>query len=162
MSVEWVLLGLRLLSAAALLGFLGGVFVVLWRDYRATVGVGLTRQRGQLIVIRASDDVYATTGIDADHDRAASEKLPELVGASFPLLPLTTLGRAATNTIVLNDTFCSQEHALVAQRAGQWWLEDRNSSNGTRLNGEPVVEPVVVSSGDVIGVGRIELKVELS
>ena len=85
----------------------------------------------------------------------------ELVGASFPLLPLTTLGRGPTNTVVLNDSFCSQEHALVAQRAGQWWLEDRNSSNGTRLNGEPVSEPVVVSSGDVIGIGRIDLKVEL-
>jgi hypothetical protein len=161
-SVEWALLGLRLLSAAALLGFLVGVFVVLWRDYRATVGVGQMRQRGRLIVIRASDGVYATTGFDAAHDGQDEDALADFVGTDFPLLPLTTLGRAPTNTIVLNDSFCSQEHALLAQRAGQWWLEDRNSSNGTRLNGEPVREPVVVSSGDVIGVGRIELKLELA
>ena len=85
----------------------------------------------------------------------------ELAGTSFPLLPLTSLGRGPMNTVVLNDTFCSQEHALVTWRGGQWWLEDRNSSNGTRLNGEKIAGPVVVSSGDVIGIGQIALKVEL-
>jgi hypothetical protein len=31
----------------------------------------------------------------------------------------------------------------------------------TRLTGEEIAGPVVVSSGDVIGIGRIALKVEL-
>ncbi len=164
MSVEWALLALRLLAAAALLAFLGGVFLVLWRDYRATVGAGAAHERGRLVVIGVNDDARA---VPDEADGVLREGVPvpdvaELAGMSFPLLPLTTLGRAPTNTIVLNDTFCSQEHALVAQRGGQWWLEDRNSSNGTRLNGEPVYEPVVVSSGDVISIGRIELKVELA
>jgi len=77
------------------------------------------------------------------------------------LRPLTSLGRAPTNTIVLDDTFCSHQHARVLRRDGQWWLEDQNSSNGTRLNGEPISEPVVLSSGDVIGIGQLELRVEL-
>jgi hypothetical protein len=130
-----------------LLALLGAIFWVLWRDYRATAeaAVETRRQRGRLVVIDADE---------ADMGQS-------LTGAHFPLLPLTSLGRGPTNTVVLNDTFCSQEHALVTWRGGQWWLEDRNSSNGTRLNGEAVRAPVVVSSGDVIGIGRVLMKIEL-
>ncbi len=101
------------------------------------------RRRGRLVVILS-------------HDQAVAQ-----VGASYPLQPLTSLGRAPTNTVVLRDTFCSQEHAILTRRGGQWWLEDRNSSNGTRLNGDLILEPVVVSSGDVVGIGQVELKIEL-
>lgn len=144
MSTDVVLLALRAIAAALLLGFLGAIFWVLWRDFRAsasTLAEG-RRQRGRLVVMRGPDGATGAT-------------------KSFPLLPLTSLGRSPTNTIVLDDTFCSQEHALVTRRGGQWWLEDRNSSNGTLLNDEPVREPVVVSTGDVIGIGQILLKVEL-
>ncbi len=143
--MDAVLLALRLVAGGLLLAFLGAVFLMLWRDFRAaTVAAGEpSRRRGRLVVVGAEPG-FATC-----------------VGTSFALLPLTALGRAPTNTIVLDDTFCSQEHALVTHRDGQWWLEDRDSSNGTRLNGEPVREPVVLSSGDVIGVGRLELRVEL-
>ncbi|MEW6579865.1 MAG: FHA domain-containing protein [Chloroflexota bacterium] len=143
--MDAVLLALRILAGGLLLAFLGAVFLMLWRDFRAaTAAAGEPgHRRGRLVVVGAG------TGSAAR------------VGASYALLPLTTLGRAPTNTIVLDDTFCSQEHALVTRRDGQWWLEDRGSSNGTRLNGEPVREPVVLSSGDVIGVGRLELRVEL-
>jgi pSer/pThr/pTyr-binding forkhead associated (FHA) protein len=40
-------------------------------------------------------------------------------------------------------------------------LEDQNSRNGTQLNGERISDPTVVSTGDVIGVGRTQLKLEL-
>jgi len=79
----------------------------------------------------------------------------------YPLLPLTTLGRAPTNTIVLEDGFASADHALITLRGGQWWLEDRSSANGTLLNGEALQGPTVVSSGDVIGIGVAELKLQL-
>ncbi|MBP8972703.1 MAG: FHA domain-containing protein [Anaerolineae bacterium] len=141
--MDVVLLALRILAGGLLLAFLGAVFLMLWGDFRAAMAAAGEpgRQRGRLVVVGAG----------------AAARL----GASYALLPLTTLGRAPTNTVVLDDTFCSQEHALVMRRDGQWWLEDRGSSNGTRLNGEPVREPVVLSSGDVIGMGRLELRVEL-
>jgi hypothetical protein len=169
LSVDVLLLILRVIAGLLLLAIMGAVFWVVWRDYRAAAHVvdQSSRQRGRLVVIEMGAS-GATS--DAGEDQATTEltgspealEAAHLVGASFPLLPLTTLGRAPTNTIVLNDTFCSQDHARLTWRGGQWWLEDRDSSNGTRLNGEPVREPVVVSSGDVIGVGRIALKVELS
>jgi hypothetical protein len=166
-SVDVLLLFLRVVAGLLLLAIMGAVFWVIWRDYRAAAHVvdQGNRQRGRLVVVQAGAGL-----VDAIADEETSEfagsgetlEAAELVGASFPLLPLTTLGRAPTNTIVLNDTFCSQEHALLTWRGGQWWLEDRDSSNGTRLNGEPVQQPIVVSSGDVIGIGRVELKVELA
>lgn len=143
MSTEHLLLALRIVTSLVLVSFLGLIFVVLWRDYRMAAGTAGERQqrRGRLVVL----DGNGATG----------------AGASYPLLPLTSLGRGPTNTVVLQDTFCSQQHALVIWRGGQWWLEDQHSSNGTLLNGEPVHEPVVVSSGDVIHVGRVSLKLEL-
>ncbi len=144
MSVEWVLLALRIGSAGALLAFLGALFWLLWRDFRAVTRANVAERRGRLVVVAVEGD-----------------ELAALRGASWPLLPLTTLGRAPTNTIVLEDAFCSLEHAQIVWRGGQWWLEDRRSSNGTRLNDEPIREPVVVSSGDVIGVGRVQLRIEL-
>jgi hypothetical protein len=143
LSTDVFLLALRALTAVLLLGFLSAIFWVLWRDFRAaasTLSEG-QRQRGRLVVMHGLDGAAT--------------------GKSFPLLPLTSLGRSPTNSIVLDEPFCSQEHALVTRRGGQWWLEDRNSSNGTLLNDEPVREPVVVSTGDVIGIGQILLKVEL-
>jgi hypothetical protein len=144
MTLEIILFVLRILAAVLLLGFVAAVFVMMWRDYHAVIQEvdTRTRRRGQLVVIRAD----------------GTELEP---GTSYPLLPLTSLGRAPTNTIPLNDSFASAEHALVMLRGGQWWLEDRGSSNGTLLNGYRVEEPVVVSTGDVISVGQVELKLEL-
>ncbi len=165
MSVDVLLLILRVITGAVLLAFLGAVFWVLWRDYRAAVQAAAVtqRQRGRLVVVQpgrlaANDGNGQTAELTGAADALETA---ELAGTSFPLLPLTSLGRGPMNTVVLNDTFCSQEHALVTWRGGQWWLEDRNSSNGTRLNGEKIAGPVVVSSGDVIGIGQVALKLEL-
>jgi len=148
LSVDVLLLILRVATAAVLLAFSGAMFVVLWRDYHASARVaeGVQRQQGRLVVVRADGML---------HDGG------ELLGVTFPLLPLTSVGRAPTNTIVLEEPFASQEHALVTRRGGQWWLEDRDSSNGTRLNGQQVTVPVVLSSGDVIEIGRVQLRIEL-
>jgi len=144
LTIEVLLLVLRVLASAALLGFVGALFVVVWRDYRVAADAAddRRRQRGRLVVVRA-------------HNSAIEP------GEVYPLLPLTSIGRGPTNTIVLDDTFASQEHALVTRRGGQWWLEDRNSSNGTLLNGEPIREPTVISSGDLIGIGQVQFKLEL-
>jgi pSer/pThr/pTyr-binding forkhead associated (FHA) protein len=50
---------------------------------------------------------------------------------------------------------------LLSWKEEQWWLEDQGSRNGTLLNGTRIVDPTVVSTGDVIGIGRTELKLEL-
>jgi hypothetical protein len=144
MDLDTLLLILRIVAGLLLLAFVGALFVMIWRDYRV-VGkevASRTRQRGRLVVLNADGTNYK-------------------VGTAFPLLPLTSLGRSPSNTIIITDSNASSEHALVTLRGGQWWLEDLGSSNGTMLNGYKVEEPVVVSSGDVISLGQVELKLEL-
>jgi hypothetical protein len=121
------------------------LFVVMWRFYRTTaIDVEADhRVYGKLVVVRTIDGADVVTG------------------ETYPLLPLTSLGRSPTNTIRINDTFASGDHALLAMRSGQWWLEDRRSRNGTMLNDLRVTQPVVVTDGDVIGIGNIKFRVEL-
>lgn len=140
-----LLLVLRAAAGLLLLAFVAAVLIMMWRDFRMITNEVETRKipRGRLVVVSA---------------RGTAKPAP---GEVFPLLPLNSLGRGPTNSIILQDSFASNEHALLTMRGGQWWLEDRASSNGTLLNGYAIEGPVVVSSGDVIGVGQLELKLEL-
>lgn len=139
-----VLLLLRIAGGVSLLTFMGIVMVSLLRDYRmaAEQVTGRKQVRGRLLVV-------------------ANETSHPQIGSRLPLVASTSLGRAAGNTIQVEDRFASGEHALVVQRMGQWWLEDRQSSNGTHLNGVLIKEPVVLSSGDIIGIGSVQLQLEL-
>jgi hypothetical protein len=144
MTPALVMFIVRIGLALALYAFLGALLWMLWRDVRAAGRVSAARARplGRLVVLDTS--------------------LPGLAhGAVFPLLSITSLGRAPTNTVPLPDDTASLEHALLHLRDGQWWLEDLGSRNGTRLNDAPLIAPAPVMAGDVVGVGRTKLKLEL-
>lgn len=145
MTTDLILLLLRFISGLLLFGVLLALFLILWREYRSTLVQVEARRRsyGQLVALREIDGRLMLTGED------------------YPLLPLTSLGRSPTNTIPISDTFASSEHALVAMRNGQWWLEDRNSRNGTLLNDLPVTEPMVITHGDIISIGNLKFRLEL-
>jgi tetratricopeptide (TPR) repeat protein len=68
-----------------------------------------------------------------------------------------SIGRAAENAVSLPDTSVSRAHALLRRTATGWALSDLGSGNGTRLNGEPVLDETELSPGDVIAVGNSEL-----
>ncbi len=144
MSPIYVLFALRILLAVLLYGFLGLLLWLLWQDVRTAAKASQARsyRLGQLVVLEST--------------------LPAVTpGAHFPLLPVTSLGRAATNTAPIPDEAVSLEHALLHLREGQWWLEDLDSRNGTRLNDVPVTQPAPVVPGDVIVIGRVKLKIEI-
>ena len=126
---------------------------------RVLIALGLILRRDQLLIVRALEYGQRQRGRLLV---VASGMQTPTPGTAYPLLPLTSIGRALTNAIVLDDTFISSEHALLTLRAGQWWLEDRASSNGTLLNGEVVEEPTIVSTGDVVSIGQVALRIELS
>jgi hypothetical protein len=141
--MDILLLALRLLLIVLLYAFLAAVAFVLWRDLRqATTGSESVRPGGQLIVLDSADEGLA-------------------IGAAFALRPVTSIGRSQINTISIPDSYASSQHTLLAWREGQWWVEDQDSRNGTLLNGAHIDGPTVVSTGDVIGVGRTQLKLEL-
>jgi transcriptional regulator with GAF, ATPase, and Fis domain len=55
----------------------------------------------------------------------------------------------------------SREHAAIVVEDGAAFLEDLGSTNGTRLNGERLTTPHQLRDGDVIGVGRAQLTVQM-
>jgi Nif-specific regulatory protein len=79
-------------------------------------------------------------------------------GDVFPLTPgqTCTLGRAASNRIVLKDDLCSREHAEVSVADGRWSVRDLKSLNGTRINGAPVDGDRELSPNDELQVGRTQ------
>lgn len=147
MSLDVVLLILRVVIAIALYAFLGVLVILLWQDiYHSAgqTGKDKTISSAQLVVV----------GCD--------ESVPLELGRAYPLRPHTIIGRAPTSTIIIPDSFASTEHAHIVLRNGQWWIDDRQSRNGTTVNDITITQPVVISSGDVIGVGRVEFKMELA
>lgn len=70
---------------------------------------------------------------------------------------VTTIGRSATNRIVLTDDACSRNHCEIFHAEGAWRLRDLNSRNGTSIGGRKVTGDVDLSSGDIIGIGECRL-----
>ncbi|MBK8134561.1 MAG: FHA domain-containing protein [Anaerolineae bacterium] len=144
METAVVLFILRLVSAITLIAFMGALFWLVLRDFRSAVNQTTSQRRsyGQLVAMFEADGKLIKTG------------------QSFPLLPLTSFGRSPTNTVPIEDNFASGEHAILTRRSDQWWLEDRRSRNGTTLNGIAFEKAVIVTNGDVIGIGKMRYRVE--
>jgi predicted component of type VI protein secretion system len=67
-----------------------------------------------------------------------------------------TIGRDETCTIVLDSRLVSKAHALVEFRDGEYTIQDLQSANGTRVNGEATAVRVL-EPGDRIEVGDVAL-----
>jgi pSer/pThr/pTyr-binding forkhead associated (FHA) protein len=146
MPQETLIFSLRILLSLVLYVFLGLALWVVWRDLQVTQAQAelQARDRADLIVVAPGE----------------TDLQP---GDRLPLVPVTTLGRGLTNTIVLADSFASTRHARLTRRDGRWWLEDLGSRNGTLLN-EVRLQPgrqVAVIEGDLVGVGSVRLRIQL-
>lgn len=71
-----------------------------------------------------------------------------------------TLGRDASNTIVLASQFVSKRHALVSWTPRGVRIEDQDSANGLTVNGL-TVHAAQLSPGDVIQIGDQRLVFEV-
>lgn len=144
MDTAILLLVLRFISAGLLVAFMGALFWLVLRDYKRAVFESASQRKsyGQLVAMFEVDGKLVKTG------------------HNYPLMPLTSLGRSPTNTVPIDDSFASGEHAVLTRRSDQWWLEDRKSRNGTNLNGIPVEKAMIVTDGDVIGIGKMRFRVE--
>ena len=77
----------------------------------------------------------------------------------FRLVPgqSVTIGRAATNQIVIKDDRCSRNHAEIFMSGGQWTLRDLESRNGTMVGDQQIQGDWTLQPTDVIRVGRSQL-----
>jgi FHA domain-containing protein len=69
-----------------------------------------------------------------------------------------TIGRAEDSTVVITDDYASARHARLVPRAGQWFVEDLGSRNGTYLDRAKVTGPTPVPLGVPIRIGRTSIE----
>ena len=82
-------------------------------------------------------------------------------GRSFELAPgPATFGRGLQNNYIIPDDSVSTEHLLVMSGPGQCRIKDRNTSNGTFVNGERVTQ-AALKHGDELKIGEVLVSVEM-
>lgn len=69
-----------------------------------------------------------------------------------------TIGRGGGNSLVINDSYISNEHACITLYKDGYWLTDLNSTNGTVLNGYIVTAKTKLRPEDIIKTGEVLLK----
>lgn len=70
---------------------------------------------------------------------------------------VTTLGRAATCQVILDNDFASRRHAQIIRRDDLYWLRDLDSKNGTLLDNERVTAETPLADGAEIRIGAVVL-----
>lgn len=136
-----VALALRLLLTLALYGFLGWALLAFWREINREADRAVKRRApGIGLTIRAGGD---------------PPTVRHFIQSEI------TLGRDRVCDIPIADETVSARHARLTYHHNQWWLEDLNSTNGTRLNQTLIISPTVLTSADEIDVGPIHVTVEL-
>ena len=81
-------------------------------------------------------------------------------GSRYPLdSPVKIMGRSSSVELMLEDPGISRHHAMISMHHDHLELEDMDSSNGTFVNGERILERHKLEDGDLIGVGSVELLV---
>ena len=72
--------------------------------------------------------------------------------------PVTTVGRALDNDIVLESGEVSRHHARFEYGNGEMRLVDLGSTNGTRINGQPITNERV-GPGDEVAFGTLRARI---
>ena len=136
---------LRLAFVLLLYLFLFHLVSVVGRDLRAPAGerpspgLSAAAPRGRLLVL----------------DGGASNLRG---GRPLPLREETSIGRAPSNDVQIDQSVVSARHALLRWRGSRWYLQDLASTNGTLLNREPIDGERLIEFGDVIEIGDVRLK----
>ncbi len=127
-----VLLGLRVGMALLLYAFLGWALLLLWSDLKHRPPKTQVPIPALQVQIQIDDQEYV------QHFTASD----------------ITIGRAPNCECFIDSKTVSTRHAQLSFHHGQWWAEDLNSTNGTLLNQEKLIEPTVVVPGDELRCGE--------
>ncbi len=68
-----------------------------------------------------------------------------------------TVGRLPDNHILLDENAISSHHAELTRKGDDYVLRDLNSTNGTRVNGQRIVETRLYH-GDTVNFGQLHLQ----
>lgn len=137
MTPGLVLLVIRVVISLILYAFLASLLLFLWKEIQSHRASETHTPPAVLVLADGSE-----------------------IAMSHVLIANNTIGRAADNSLVLQDETASAHHARICFQEGQWWLEDLGSRNGTAVNGIALEGPLVVTYGDQITFGRVEFRME--
>lgn len=135
---------IRILFAISLLGFLFLVIRTTLRELQQPITSAI-RSRTP----KARAELLSVAGEDGS-------VIPE--GLLFEIQGVTTIGRAQTARVVLDDVSVSAQHALIRPVDDAWTIEDLGSLNGTQVNGRRIDRPSDLVCGDALQFGRVRLR----
>jgi Nif-specific regulatory protein len=77
----------------------------------------------------------------------------------YRLIPgqVVTIGRSATNQIVVKDERCSRNHSEIFYSHNRWTLRDLDSRNGTAVGDARIQGDYPLSPGDIVRIGQWQL-----
>ncbi|MCA9859814.1 MAG: FHA domain-containing protein [Thermomicrobiales bacterium] len=134
----------RALFAISLVGFLLLVIRITLRELQQPAANSLQTRKNQL---RAE-----LVTMPADTGTAVPD------GLVFEIQGVTTLGRAESAKVLLEDSSVSAHHALLRPAGDVWTIEDLGSRNGTLVNGRQFAGQHELECGDSIQLGRVQLR----
>ncbi|MDJ0869560.1 MAG: FHA domain-containing protein [Myxococcota bacterium] len=73
--------------------------------------------------------------------------------------PLLRIGRMKENEVVIDNLSVSRFHARLRLEDGRVFLEDNGSENGCWVNGERVLDPLVLGPSDTVQLGKHQVRV---
>jgi pSer/pThr/pTyr-binding forkhead associated (FHA) protein len=135
-----ILLIIRIIMIAALYAFIGWTIYTIWIEvYRRQESN--EKQKAPTLTVRFTDE--------------QGEKIQYITH------PVALIGREQDCDISIADHSVSSRQARLSFHQNQWWVEDLNSTNGTFLNKDRLLQPAVLISDDLITCGSTELTVKL-
>lgn len=80
-------------------------------------------------------------------------------GMQFTVPDSVVLGKSPEADIPIDDPYASEFHVRIRRRRGRLSASDLGSANGTYLNGRRLRNPVDLTRGDSLQVGRTVMEV---
>ncbi|HVL90561.1 MAG TPA: FHA domain-containing protein [Actinomycetota bacterium] len=152
---ELVLTSLKFLFLALLYLFVARTVRVIWLDIAGPATGG--RRQAVAQAPRARPAARGGRGAVPRSIAVVEEnKSPKVLPLDQDAI---TLGRAAECSVALDDTYVSQLHTKIFRKDGAWFVMDLGSTNGTYLNRMKVSDPMPVSSGDEVRLGKTVVEV---
>ena len=113
-----------------------------------------------------SDNTEYREGPPEDIENVGDDKRPclvmikgDFIGQVYELKSdVTIVGRGDDADLVISDISISRRHAMIVDRAGDYYLSDLGSTNGCFLNKEQITTATVMTEGDKVTLGNIVFK----
>lgn len=135
----YLLLSLRFILALLLYAFLAFSVWTVWKDLKKTAEVSQTRSTPPIFI-----------ELEYEKGNRLTYNNSEII-----------IGRAPICDLHIMDETVSSKHGQMYYRYNQWWYEDLGSSNGSFLNELPVKTATVLTDGDELRLGKINMQITL-